>query len=243
MKIIPVIDIQNGQAVLARGGERATYQPLKTRFADSAEPREVIAGLLGASLFDSIYIADLDALTGAGDNRATLLAAAAAWPRCRFVVDIGLRPATAVTDLLAADNIDLIIASEALGSMVDYHELRRRIPPQRCLLSLDRRAGALLGPALLFGASRLWPTRIIHMDLARVGANQGPDLEGLEALATLAPLHQIHAAGGVRNAADLEQLAGAGVHAVLVGSALHDGRLEPKGFVPDPSPQQLPPKN
>ena len=38
MRIIPVIDLKDGQAVHARQGRRDSYAPLVTRFADDAEP-------------------------------------------------------------------------------------------------------------------------------------------------------------------------------------------------------------
>lgn len=63
------------------------------------------------------------------------------------------------------------------------------------------------------------------MTLARVGAFAGPDLALLSAVARRAPGREIYAAGGLRDARDLEALARIGVAGALVASALHDGRL------------------
>ncbi|MGB1881793.1 MAG: HisA/HisF-related TIM barrel protein, partial [Gammaproteobacteria bacterium] len=63
-------------------------------------------------------------------------------------------------------------------------------------------------------------------NLSHVGGILGPDLVGLEQLLEKAAGRQVIAAGGVRGQTDLQSLANLGVSAVLVGSALHDGRLD-----------------
>ena len=45
-EIIPVIDLMGGVVVHARSGERDSYRPLTSPLAASAEPAEVVRGLL-----------------------------------------------------------------------------------------------------------------------------------------------------------------------------------------------------
>jgi phosphoribosylformimino-5-aminoimidazole carboxamide ribotide isomerase len=63
------------------------------------------------------------------------------------------------------------------------------------------------------------------MELARVGSEAGPELALIARLRAQRPDVAVIAAGGVRDAVDLAALDEAGVPAVLVASALHDGRL------------------
>jgi phosphoribosylformimino-5-aminoimidazole carboxamide ribotide isomerase len=63
------------------------------------------------------------------------------------------------------------------------------------------------------------------MTLARVGSGAGPDLERFAAIRARAGTREIVMAGGLRDARDLAAARAAGAAAILVASALHDGRL------------------
>ncbi len=88
------------------------------------------------------------------------------------------------------------------------------------------------------------------MTLARIGAGEGPDWARLALIRDQAgPEREVYAAGGVRDAADLERLAAEGIAGVLVASALHGGKLPPPllaRFMPGPpegSPSSAPPSS
>ena len=69
---------------------------------------------------------------------------------------------------------------------------------------------------------------LILLDLAGVGEGRGvPTLELCRAVRERSPDVEIITGGGVRDTADLEALAAAGVDAVLIASALHNGSLTP----------------
>src|SRR5574337_623762 len=74
MQVIPVIDIMRGIAVHARRGERMTYRPIRSVLLQEADP----VALLGAyrDILESkmVYIADLDAIMGKGENLAIIAA-------------------------------------------------------------------------------------------------------------------------------------------------------------------------
>ena len=85
----------------------------------------------------------------------------------------------------------------------------------------ERTPGELAALAVSLGAGR-----VIVLDLARVGVGQGPGQEELcRQLRAEHPDLELIAGGGVRGREDLRRLAAAGCDAVLVASALHDGRL------------------
>ncbi|MGE0486851.1 MAG: HisA/HisF-related TIM barrel protein [Gammaproteobacteria bacterium] len=226
MRIIPVIDLKNGLAVHARQGRRDHYQPLATRFAASADPMAIARGMADALAISEIYIADLDAIMFDRPNLDTVAALARSLPRVRLLVDAGFGPRRACTDWLAAGNVDIVVASEALASLAEYDATVDGVPRERLVLSLDRNTDGLLGCTELFDAVERWPARIIHMNLARVGADAGPDFDGLAALRARAGAREVLAAGGVRGIDDLRALSAQGIGAVLVGTALHDGRLD-----------------
>ena len=66
---------------------------------------------------------------------------------------------------------------------------------------------------------------LIVIDLARVGAAAGLDLETISAVREAVPQLTLLAGGGVRGAQDLAALADIGCDAALVATALLDGRL------------------
>src|SRR4051794_23437478 len=63
MRIIPVIDLLHGQVVRGIGGRRSEYQPIQSRIAADARPSTVARALVEQFVFDTAYVADLDAIT------------------------------------------------------------------------------------------------------------------------------------------------------------------------------------
>lgn len=225
MEIIPVIDIKNGVVVRANRGDRSSYAPLKSPFASTPSPDAVVDGILEKVTAKKFYIADLDAIEGLGDNTQTITAIAEKHTAVSFWIDAGLDHLRSVDTLLAAPNIDLVLATESISSIARYNKLRNAIPYQRMLLSLDRLQKSLLGCAELFHQPSLWPQRIIHMNLSVIGTSEGPDWAGLKILCRRSGNRDIYAAGGVRDDSDIKRLASLGISGVLVATALHNSRI------------------
>ena len=190
----------------------------------SSDPLGVVAALLAAAPFPAIYAADLDAILQRGEHRAVLLGMVDRFPALTLWVDAGFGTAAQLGPWLTSKRIVPVIGSESLASSDDLAALLTAAP--EAILSLDTRAEQPLGPALLFSEPQRWPERVVVMMLDRVGAGQGPALGRLRSTLDQAPGRKIIAAGGVRNAADLEMLEAMGVHAVLIASAIHDGTLD-----------------
>lgn len=221
-ELIPVIDLMRGQVVHARRGDRQAYQPLRSRLVEGCSPEPVVDALIAATGACHLYIADLDAIRGLGDHRAQIAALAARHPAVEFWVDGGFAGADVARALHVATGALPILGSETLTEADALSALAAAGVP--ALLSLDHRAGQPLGPDWAHDPAG-WPERVIAMELARVGADAGPDLALIARLRAQRPEVSIIAAGGVRDAADLAALDAASVPAVLVASALHDGRL------------------
>lgn len=224
MKLIPVIDLRGGHVVRAVKGERASYKPIVTPLAQTSAPEDVVAGFLRLHPFSTIYIADLDAIEGRGGHAETILALAEAFQDVQFWVDDGANDDARLRGWLASSRIDPVVGSESLASSAFVPRLAT---DPRIILSLDFRGETFLGPPDLLEAPQCWPQRVIAMTLARVGAFEGPDVDLLSRLGCLAEDRQIYAAGGLRDARDIDALAKIGVAGALIASALHDGRLLP----------------
>jgi len=209
--------------VHARLGERDRYRPIATPLSPTSRPLDVARGLLSVFPFRTIYIADLDAIEGKGDNNATLRLLKAHLPDVDFWVDNGVADLAAAKSWLDEDIGRLVLGSE---TQRDENLVRRFCRDDRVILSLDYRGDAFVGPAALLGDTTVWPAKVIAMTLARVGSAMGPDLDKLMALSERGSARLIYAAGGVRDASDLAALARAGIAGALVASCLHNGSLE-----------------
>ncbi len=220
MEIIPVIDIKEGKAVHAKQGFRELYQPLNTRLCAEGDPFALATALLSLYPFRTIYIADLDALAGAGSNLPLIQCLVARFPKTAFWVDQGLshlqfqKPSDPPwISVLGTESL----AESALANLA--------FQPDRIILSLDFSASGLLGPKVLLENEQLWPERIIIMNLSSIGAGKGPNWERFEYFRTRWPQRKFVAAGGVRHEADLRRLASLGFIGVLCATALHRGAL------------------
>jgi len=224
LQIIPVIDLRQDDVVHARLGERARYRPLQSILCEGSAPAAVVDGLLRLYPFATVYAADLDAIEGTGDNAAALGELRRRFPDLHLWVDAGFGDLDRCRDWLAGDLGGLVLGSEAQASPATLEALSATGFADRVILSLDFRGDRFVGPAELLEPA-LWPDRVIAMTLARVGSGQGPDLDRLTQILAAADGRRVYAAGGVRDAGDLDRLTRLGAAGVLVASALHDGRI------------------
>ena len=223
MTIIPVIDLMDGRVVHARRGERDRYAPLDSALVDGCEPDAVLDALLTLHPFPSVYIADLDAIRGRGENAATIVRLHRRHPHLELWVDAGFRGPQRLPSSPAGTPVRPVIGTECVdaawpqGRLRDWHS--------RAILSLDFQAAGPLGPPQLWRNPQLWPEQVIVMALSRVGSGTGPAVQELAELHARAPEHRLYAAGGVRHAGDLAALRTAAAAGALEASALHDGSI------------------
>jgi phosphoribosylformimino-5-aminoimidazole carboxamide ribotide isomerase len=222
LQVIPVIDLMHGQVVRARMGDRASYRPLESPLSLTSDAVDVVRGLLGVFPFPALYVADLDAIQGSGDNSRTLRRIRAEFPSLQVWIDNGVADASALDAFIEAGPGTLVIGSESQrdSKLIALHRDSTRI-----VLSLDFRGDAFQGPQEILAEPALWPQRIIVMTLARVGSGAGPDLARFAAIRSIAGEREIYAAGGVRDASDLSALKAAGALGVLMSAALHERRI------------------
>lgn len=223
MEIIPVIDLLNQDVVHAKRGERQHYRPIQSPLCVSSAPLDIVAAILELYPFKSLYIADLDAIQGRGHHRETIQQIRQRYPALHLWVDAGIADRDALAPWQSLE-LDMVIGSESIANIDQYIALRETLG-SRMILSLDFGIEGFRGPDELLTQAQAWPERVVVMTLARVGSAEGPDLETIGAIKDKRPGCRIFAAGGVRNAFDLDNLESMEISGALVASAIHDGSL------------------
>jgi phosphoribosylformimino-5-aminoimidazole carboxamide ribotide isomerase len=236
-RLIPVLDVMNGQVVRAVGGLRKRYQPILCPITSSAKPFDIANALLQMTGVNELYIADLDAITGKPRVSPTVRAVLEMWQVPTWL-DAGIGR-TDVLDLPDLPHVRPVVGFETCRKPELLLETLR--PPGRrtVAFSLDLKHGRLLGNwrawglegdrdvmALACRVVEMGVRTLIVLDLARVGTGTGTGTEPLlKAIRNEFPKVELIAGGGVKTWADVDQLGEAGADAVLVASALHDGTI------------------
>lgn len=244
-RVIPVLDLLQGQVVHAVAGNRSAYLPIRTPLCAGSRPLDVALALRQRFGSREFYLADLDAIEGAAKNwnvYADLLRA-----DLTLWVDAGPHGACFARELadFTVEQRSLARIVAGLESVLEPRELARMLEavgPERLAFSLDLKHGVpwtdspgwqrnsaldIASTVLALGIRRM-----IVLDLARVGTGEGVGTEALcLAIRDLAPDVELIAGGGIRGPADLRALSACACDAALVASALHNGRLRPEDLV------------
>lgn len=219
MGIIPVIDLMAGSVVHAKAGQRLSYQPIDSVLTKATDLLTVVADILSFFPFKTIYIADLDAISGQNVEMALYQHCLELFPETTFWLDAGIRDKTDSQRFIASARLVPVLGSESLQTLSLLHDI------EPCVLSLDFKQGQFLGDEKILLQAQHWPERVIVMNLDRVGVTRGPDFSLIAAIALRKRDVQIIAAGGVRGQDDLVLLERAGVGQTLISSALHNGKV------------------
>jgi phosphoribosylformimino-5-aminoimidazole carboxamide ribotide isomerase len=228
VKIVPVIDLRDGQVVHARGGNRAVYQPLQSELCESSEPPVVVRALRQFYPFPTLYVADLNALENRGSNADVIRDLLDGFPDLRIWLDAGGPENHAG---LEHPCLVPVIGSETGIAPREFAAYREH--NSAAILSLDYDRDGLLGCAAWLADPGSWPETVIVMTLTRTGSETGPDLERVRGILVLAGGRRIYAAGGVRDDQDLRRLESLGAHGALVATALHRRRVDPVWCMPE----------
>jgi phosphoribosylformimino-5-aminoimidazole carboxamide ribotide isomerase len=241
MELIPAIDLRGGRVVrLLQGNFDA-----ETRYELSPEAllnRYVRAGAR------RIHIVDLDgARDGQAGNRP-IIAALAALGSARLQSGGGLRSSHSVESLLQTGVERAVIGSVAVANPDETMEWFQEFGADRLVLALDVRIDESGIPRVAThgwreqSALSLWDMvsryedaglqHVLCTDVSRDGALAGPNLPLYQEAMTRFPSIAWQASGGVRDAADLEALAGLGLAAAVSGKALIEGRIAPEEIEP-----------
>lgn len=227
MQIWPAIDLRGGKCVRLRQGD---YQQ-ETVFADdpASVARQFVAD--GAT---HLHIVDLEgAREGLPVNLPSVQAILAA-------IDIecelggGIRDEQSVSELLQFGLARLVIGTSAINDPDGFRAMCRKYPG-RLVLGIDARDGLVATDGWLqtsaVGAIDLAKqfadeplAAIIYTDIATDGMLRGPNVAAMAQMQRAVRLPVI-ASGGVTTAADVAELAAAGLAGCIIGRALYVGAL------------------
>jgi phosphoribosylformimino-5-aminoimidazole carboxamide ribotide isomerase len=229
LHLIPVMDLMGGQVVAARAGQRSQYLPLCSPFCPDSDPHTLLESFTRLG-FDTVYVADLDAILGQGNHLAEMARALEQFPKLTLWLDGGFhhwqqlnetRARLASTPVLES-RLQLVVGTET------FEEAPPKTWPEGLILSLDFGAEGFRGDSLWLDSSH-WPKRVIVMSLPQVGTAAGPNLELLKSLKQGSEGRELIAAGGIRGPQDIAALEALGITSGLVATALHRGHLGYQG--------------
>ncbi|MGN0177562.1 MAG: HisA/HisF family protein [Methanobrevibacter sp.] len=225
IKKIPVIDLKQHQAVSGKSGNRDTYQPLRTIFANSANPVEIAQGLKlnGA---DEMYIADLDLIESLGHNINDIKMINTILP---VIFDGGVKNCESFEFFLDYA-YKIIIPTETIESIDEMRKIFDKYPKERIVISVDVKNDELFAKHLDLNLSEfkeilkeLDPNEIILLDISGVGTEKGYNEKLLEEFGDLK--EKLIIAGGL-NKDSLVELESLGIKKVLIGTSLHSGEVK-----------------
>ena len=244
MRIVPVIDVLNGVVVRAVGGRREEYRPIRSSLIDSTDPLTVAQAMADAVKSRTIYVADLDAITSERNNLEQIHALS----KAGFEVwaDIGVVASEQLHLFKAGGRIVPVIASETVRHLRTFDDAVNEFGERGVIASVDLRGGELLGRWDYWGyqkplagfayAGNLYRRgvrRFLVLDLEAVGERQGVTTVDLcRAMKEELEDIELIAGGGIRDPNDVDRLATVGVDAVLLSTAIHDGRFVATGLWP-----------
>jgi phosphoribosylformimino-5-aminoimidazole carboxamide ribotide isomerase len=231
--IVGVIDLLEGRAVHARGGNRATYEPVSVPGAPAGDAAALAAFYADLGL-DDVYVADLTALGGGAWQREEI---GRVGQHVRSLwLDAGVTESTGAAAARELGASHVIVGLETLPSMEALEALCAN-GHHDVVFSLDLRNRQMMGSSSLVAdltpsdvarqAEAAGVGTIIVLDVARVGIGHGCDFQTLTAIRTAVPSVTLLAGGGVRDAHDIGRLQDAGCDGALIATAILSGTLRP----------------
>jgi phosphoribosylformimino-5-aminoimidazole carboxamide ribotide isomerase len=219
-RLILALDILDGMVVHAVKGERDRYTPIHTfsSIVKSSDPSTLIQQVMPKEA----YIADINRLTGRGDNRAHIKKIS---KFCRTMLDWGVRDSRDVkTALKIADNV-------ILGTETSSFELIEIHSNFKMNVSIDIKNGSVLSPENLRDPLKLVRRLndydigdLIILEMDRIGTKSGVDTEFISGVVDLSD-HDIILGGGVRSCDGIDELKRIGVKGAIISTAVHDGSI------------------
>ena len=240
MKVFPVLDLLNGQVVRGTAGLRANYRRITSELTDSAHPLAVARAIREAFGFYHFYVADLDGILHQAPN----------FDLYRQLVDDGFEllldagigdPVTALRVCGSGNHIGLSIGLETCRSPSDLQQITSDLSAATFSLDLihgephrtaDHQGWCDQPIEIVRQVISLNVNSILVLDLSDVGMNTGGSTDRIcRQIRSEFPGVSLITGGGIRSRNDLERIASTGADAVLIASALHDGRLTPSDFL------------
>ncbi len=226
LKIIPAIDIMDGQLVRLSKGDPSTKQQYWTHSPLEAAKKWAE---LGAEM---IHIIDLDAALGKKPNTELILEIAEA-VESPLQVGGGIRSIETAQRLLDGGVERIILGSMPIKAPLEAQKLLKAYGSERVIVALDHRKGSLMVGGwqestdlrlrkALDGFTSQGYQWFLVTNIDQDGTLEGPDTATYAEIATGG---NIIASGGVASINDIQRLKETGVEAVVIGKALYLDRF------------------
>ncbi|MEK0347035.1 MAG: 1-(5-phosphoribosyl)-5-[(5-phosphoribosylamino)methylideneamino]imidazole-4-carboxamide isomerase [Nitrosopumilus sp.] len=226
MKIIPAIDLMNGQVVRLYKGDPKQ----KTVYSDN--PVE-IAKKWEANGADMLHIVDLDATLGIGSNLSIIKKIL---KEISIPVEVagGLRDESLILDVVKISS-RVVIGTLAFKDKELLKKLLLSLGPEKIVISVDHIDGEIVihgwqdrtGIKLIKSIKEFLEmgfTEFLLTNVSRDGTLEGPDLEFLEQACQLDNVNVI-ASGGISNIADIKDVKEKNAFGVILGKALYENKI------------------
>ena len=226
MKIIPAIDLMNGQVVRLYKGDPKQ----KTVYSDN--PIE-IAKKWEANGADMLHIVDLDATLGIGSNLEIIKKIL---EEVSIPVEVagGLRDESLILDVIKISN-RIVIGTLAFKDKKLLKKLLLSLGPTKIVISVDHIDGEIvihgwqdkIGIKLIDAIKEFLEmgfTEFLLTNVSKDGTMAGPDLEFLEQACNLDKTNVI-ASGGISNVNDVSDVKKKNAFGVILGKALYENKI------------------
>ena len=226
MKIIPAIDLMNGQVVRLYKGDPKQ----KTVYSDN--PVE-IAKKWEADGADMLHVVDLDATLGIGSNLSIIKKIL---EEISIPVEVagGLRDESLILDVAKISN-RVVIGTLAFEDKELVKKLLLSLGPEKIVISVDHKDGEIVihgwqdsaGIKLIDAIKEFLEmgfTEFLLTNVSRDGTLEGPDLEFLEQACSLDKTNVI-ASGGISNVDDVKDVKEKNAFGVILGKALYENKI------------------
>jgi phosphoribosylformimino-5-aminoimidazole carboxamide ribotide isomerase len=226
MKIIPAIDLMNGQVVRLYKGDPKQ----KTVYSDN--PIE-IAKKWEANGADMLHLVDLDATLGMGSNLSIIKKIL---EEISIPVEVagGLRDKSLVMDV-AKISKRIVLGTLAFNDKPLLKILLTELGSKKIVISVDHRDGEIVihgwqertGIKLIDAVKEFLEmgfTEFLLTNVSRDGTLEGPDLEFLEEICKLSNANVI-ASGGISDVIDVKDVKEKNAFGVILGKALYENKI------------------
>jgi phosphoribosylformimino-5-aminoimidazole carboxamide ribotide isomerase len=235
MKIIPAIDLRQGQCVRLFQGDfdrQTTYE----------KDPVALAGSYQTTGFSNLHIVDLDGARSGQQENQEIIRSIIDSSELAVQVGGGIRSVQQLESWLDAGVARVVIGSLAIIRPRLVSEWLASYGPEKVVLALDVTLDETGEPQVAThgwtrpGNITLWQCidtyldvglqHVLCTDISRDGAMTGPNIELYAQLIGKYPQIQLQASGGVRDINDLKALDRIGLPAAISGRALLDGKID-----------------
>ena len=226
MKIIPAIDLMDGQVVRLYKGNPSQKTVYSSNPIETARQWEKDGA-------DMLHLVDLDATLGLGSN---ILIIKQILDKVSIPVEVagGLRNESLIRDISKVSD-RVVLGTLAFKDEILLKKLLESLGPEKIVISVDHRDGNIVihgwqnntGISLIDAMTKFLDmgfTEFLLTNVNRDGTLEGPDLEFLERACDLKKSNVI-ASGGVSNIDDIKQIKEKNAYGVILGKALYENRI------------------